>query len=87
MADQAVVSCKMNDQANTAGSDVDWIVTSGQQHASLDECKRYCLQTKACVAVHFQLIGYCFVYNRTTETVLKDDSTYSQKHCVDTESR
>ncbi|CAC5366891.1 unnamed protein product [Mytilus coruscus] len=83
--DQPIFSCKMNDQVKTAGSDGDWILTSGEQQSSLNECKRYCLQTEDCVAVHYEQISYCFVYNVTTTVYSKDDSTYSRKDCVDTQ--
>lgn len=75
----------MIDLLDTAGSDGDWIMTSGTQHTSFDECKRYCLRTDICVAVHYAT-HYCFVYNKTTSINHKDSSTYSQKHCVDTQS-
>lgn len=72
------------DQVDVAGVDGDWI--SGERHTSFDECKQYCLQTKVCVAVHYER-NYCFVYNQTTQPFSKDNSTYSQKDCVDTQSR
>ncbi|CAG2226798.1 unnamed protein product [Mytilus edulis] len=81
---ESINDCKMNDHLNKSGTDDDWIVTFGKQHTSLDECKQYCLQTKICVAVHYDS-NYCFVYNRMTNTSHKDHSTYSQKDCgVDT---
>ncbi|XP_063402225.1 uncharacterized protein LOC134686489 [Mytilus trossulus] len=82
---QSIVSCKMNHQAGKAGSDEDWIETIGTQHTSIDECKKYCLQTEACVAIHFEG-RYCFLYNRTTRIVTNDVAIYSQKHCVDTQN-
>ncbi|VDI61187.1 Hypothetical predicted protein [Mytilus galloprovincialis] len=73
----------MNDVSNRAGSDDDWISTP--KYPSIKECKQYCLQTKTCVAVHYEVKNkYCFVYNQVTNTSQKDDSTYSQKDCVDT---
>lgn len=78
----------MNDHLQKAGSEDDWIETYGEHHTSIDECKQYCLQTKACVAVHFENHNkYCFVYNQTTTILTKDDSIYSQKHCEDSQSR
>ncbi|XP_052088022.1 uncharacterized protein LOC127725205 [Mytilus californianus] len=83
---QAIITCKMNDQVQKAGSDGDWIETYGTQHTSVDECKQYCLQSKVCVAVHYEYSNqYCFVYNSTTKLFTRDDATYSQKHCVDTQ--
>lgn len=75
----------MIEKKGTSGTDDGWIQTSGKQHTSLDECKKYCLLTEACVAVHY-LPTYCFVYNRTTTLIDKDDSIYSRKQCVDTQS-
>ncbi|CAC5366885.1 unnamed protein product [Mytilus coruscus] len=83
---ESINDCKMNDQLNKGGSDGDWIVTYGTQHTSVDECKHYCLQTKICVAVHYEYKHkYCFVYNQTTILIARDGATYSQKHCVDTQ--
>ncbi|XP_052088021.1 uncharacterized protein LOC127725204 isoform X2 [Mytilus californianus] len=83
---QAIYTCNMIDQVNYAGKDGDWIVTNGTQHTSSDECKQYCRNTETCVAVHYEhKNNYCFVYNQTTSIELKDNSTYSQKHCVDTQ--
>ncbi|CAG2239003.1 unnamed protein product [Mytilus edulis] len=84
--DQAILSCKMKDQAEKAGSDKDWIQTNGStQHTSVDECKKYCLQTKVCEAVHF-VANFCFVYIRTSlELIHVDGSVYSKKDCVDTQ--
>lgn len=78
----------MNDQLNKGGTDGDWIITSGTQHTSAEECKQYCLQTKICVAVHYEYKHkYCFVYNRTTRLSQRDNAIYSKKDCVDTQSR
>lgn len=86
-ADQTTFSCNMIDpQYHTAGSDGDWIETHGTQHTSYAECERYCLQTEACQAVHYES-NYCFVYSKKTKVSHKDDATYSQKHCIDTQSR
>lgn len=76
----------MNDKEGTAGSDGDWIETNGVQHTSFDECKRYCLRTDICVAVHFQQT-YCFVYIRTTNIISKENAIYSKKHCTDSQSK
>ncbi|VDI61188.1 Hypothetical predicted protein [Mytilus galloprovincialis] len=85
ITDEPIDDCKMNDQVNKSGTDDDWIKTNGIQHTSIDECKQYCLQTNMCVAVHYEYRNkYCFVYNQTTTTMHKDNSTYSQKDCVDT---
>ncbi|CAC5374153.1 unnamed protein product [Mytilus coruscus] len=82
---QTLFSCNMIDpQQHTAGTDGDWIETHGIQHTSYVECERYCLQTEACQAVHYEP-KYCFVYNKKTTVSPKDDATYSQKHCVDTQ--
>ncbi|CAG2226799.1 unnamed protein product [Mytilus edulis] len=73
----------MNDQKGKSGSDDDWITA---YLTSVDECKQYCLQTKACVAVHYEHDNnYCFVYNRTSTVFIRLSSTYSQKHCADTQ--
>lgn len=78
----------MNDQLNKGGRDSDWIVTHGIQHTSVEECKQYYLQTTICVAVHYEYDNnYCFVYNQTTTLIARDGTTYSQKYCVDTQSR
>lgn len=77
----------MKDQVGMAGLDDDWIFKSGTQHTSLDACKRYCMQNEDCVGVHYEQNYFCFVYNTTTILVRKDDSIYSQKHCIDTQSR
>lgn len=77
-----------NQLENKGGSDGDWIVTYGTQHTSVYECKQYCLQTKICVAVHYEYGNqYCFVFNQTTTIITKDNATYFKKHCVDTQSR
>lgn len=76
----------MIDQVDKAGLDGDWIITSGTQHKSFDNCKIYCLQTEACVAVHYES-NYCFVYNKTTDVYTKDMSTFSRKDCVDNQSK
>ncbi|CAC5366883.1 unnamed protein product [Mytilus coruscus] len=82
---QTLFPCNMIDpEQNTAGTDGDWIETHGIQHTSYVECERYCLQTEACQAVHYEP-KYCFVYNKKTTVSSKDDATYSQKHCVDTQ--
>lgn len=82
----AVLSCTMNDQVGKAGTEPNWIETSGQQHTSLDACKKYCLETAYCVAVHYEP-SYCFVYNMTTILLHKDAAIYSEKECVDTQSK
>lgn len=87
-ADESINDCKMSDILNKSGTDDDWIVTYGTQHTSFDECKQYCLQTKICVAVHYENRNkYCFVYNQTTSLFERDDATYSQKQCLETPSR
>ncbi|XP_063404629.1 uncharacterized protein LOC134688091 [Mytilus trossulus] len=81
--DKAILSCKMDEpEQKTIGSDTDWIQALNLQ--SFDDCKRYCLQNEACVAVHYEHT-YCFIYNQTTTTIEKDNAVYSQKHCVDTQ--
>lgn len=86
-ADKSINECSMHDQLKKGGSDSDWIVTYGTQHTSFNECKQYCLRTAICVAVHYEYDNkYCFVYNKTTSLITRDDATYSQKHCVDTQS-
>lgn len=88
-ADQAIKDCSMNEQAGKAGRDDDWIhINDTQRHTSVDECKKYCIRTEACVAVHYiPLPKHCFVYNRTTTLISVDDSIYSLKNCVDSQSR
>lgn len=77
----------MNDKGPFADEDDDFIPTNGNQHKSVDECKRYCLQSDICVAIHY-VNEYCFVYNRTTTRLTqKDGSVYSTKDCFDTQSR
>ncbi|VDI16029.1 Hypothetical predicted protein [Mytilus galloprovincialis] len=83
---EAIYNCSMIDQLDTAGIDNDWKETHGTQHTSFDECKRYCLQSEACQAVHYET-NYCFVYNRTTTVIRKPDSIFSRKDCVDTQSK
>ncbi|CAC5366886.1 unnamed protein product [Mytilus coruscus] len=84
---KTLFSCNMIDpQYHTAGIDGDWIETHGIQHTSYDKCERYCPQTEACQALHYES-KYCSVYNKKTTVSPKDDATYSQKHCVDTQSR
>ncbi|XP_071137460.1 uncharacterized protein [Mytilus edulis] len=78
--------CQMNARVNLVGRDDDWIQTHGTQHTTFGECERYCLQAAACVAVHYES-NYCFVYNKKTTVSPKDDSIYSQKHCVDTQNQ
>ncbi|XP_076078792.1 uncharacterized protein LOC143048809 [Mytilus galloprovincialis] len=80
---QAKYICKMNDRIGYSGSD-DWVTAYRTQNTSVEECKQYCMQTDACVAVHYSN-NYCFVYNKTTTIIQRDDTTYSQKHCVDTQ--
>ncbi|CAG2239011.1 unnamed protein product [Mytilus edulis] len=83
---ESIYDCKMNDQLNKGGTDGDWIITSGTQHTSAEECKQYCLQTKICEAVHYEYKHkYCFVYNRTTRLSQRDNAIYSKKDCVDTQ--
>ncbi|VDH97311.1 Hypothetical predicted protein [Mytilus galloprovincialis] len=83
---QAIFICKMNDQIGYSGSDVDWITAYRTKNTSVEECKQYCMQTKACVAVHYEHNNnYCFVYNTTTVLHYRDNTTYSQKHCMDTQ--
>lgn len=55
---------------------------------SLEKCEEYCLNTEACVSVAFEQRGqdYCFVNNKTTSLLVKDNSTYSRKECVDNQS-
>ncbi|CAC5366900.1 unnamed protein product [Mytilus coruscus] len=83
---EAIYTCNMNNLPNRAGTDGDWIATNGTQHTSFIECKRYCLDIEACLSVHYEQ-NYCFVYNRTTSIFSKDNSSYSQKYCIDTKSR
>lgn len=81
----------MNDQKDKAGTDADWIeISDAQRHTSVDECKKYCIRTEFCKAVHYVYDSnnkHCFVYNMTTIVIAKDHSTFSEKHCVDTQSR
>lgn len=85
-ADQPIFSCKMEDQVSKAGSDDDWIQTSETKNITFEKCKSYCLQTKKCLAVHFEGT-FCFVYVNTTELIHKDDATFSKKNCKDTQGR
>ncbi|XP_071137461.1 uncharacterized protein [Mytilus edulis] len=83
---ESINDCKMNDQFNKAGSEDDWIVAYLTKRTSSDECKQFCLQTKICVAIHYEYNNkYCFIYNQTTKPQSKDNSTYSQKQCFDTQ--
>ncbi|XP_071137462.1 uncharacterized protein [Mytilus edulis] len=76
----------MNDQEGNAGVNDDWILSYRTTNTSIDECKVYCLQSNVCVAVHYEYNNkYCFVYNQTTPLTGKDNSTYSEKKCVDTQ--
>lgn len=79
----------MNDQEGKAGTDGDWIVINDtQRHSSIDECKQYCIRTEFCVAVNYVPVPkHCFVYNRTTTVFTSDKSVFSQKDCVDSQSR
>lgn len=76
----------MNNQLDKAGLDADWITAIN--NTSFVKCKQYCLEFEFCVAIHYENgNGFCFIYNKTTTLINKTTSIYSQKHCVDTQSR
>ncbi|VDI22053.1 Hypothetical predicted protein [Mytilus galloprovincialis] len=76
---QVIYTCKMNAQEGKSGDDADWIQARRTEY--FDACERYCIQTEACGAVHYQS-NTCFVYNKTILTS-RDGATYSQKQCYD----
>lgn len=85
-SDESLKDCKMNDQSGKAGLDADWIATIN--NTTFDKCKQYCQQFEFCVAIHYENDNsYCFIYNKTSTLINKTTSIYSQKHCVDTQSR
>lgn len=78
----------MNRQQSSAGTDADYLQSNVQRNISLDGCESYCMETKKCVAVHYEYTySVCFVYNKKTTRTSKDNSIYSQKDCVDSQSR
>lgn len=77
----------MNDKERKAGKDDPWILSYHSTNNSIDDCKEYCLRSNVCVAVHYEYNNkYCFVYNQTTPLTDKDNATYSEKKCMDSQS-